>query len=170
MLFREHWQITFIILNRFCPLIKKNPTSLFLMDNIQLDGLPTKIKWKVHTVLCFKYKALYFFYKFIRYNQQIFYFLLFYVSFSADIIIHKFFEVYSTLSKKKDSRHEFSFSNWFTQPSTYSFKSQNLLSVTKVFCWWSLYQFFWEILYSIKRIFVFSLLWCTGQDLEYVKL
>ena len=28
--------MTFVILNRFCPLNKK-PTSLFLMDNIELD-------------------------------------------------------------------------------------------------------------------------------------
>ena len=30
-----------------------------------------------------------------------FYFLLFYISFSADIIFHKFLELHSTLSEKK---------------------------------------------------------------------
>ena len=41
---RDHRQITFVTLNGFSPLSKKNPTLLFLTDNIKLDGIPSKIK------------------------------------------------------------------------------------------------------------------------------
>ena len=98
LLVRDHWQITFITLNRFCALIKKNPTSLFLIDNIKLDGVPTKIKWKIHTLLYFKFKVPLI--KIYKINHQIFYLLLFYIVFSADIIFHKFLELHSTLSEK----------------------------------------------------------------------
>ena len=37
-------KITFVELNRFCPLSKKRTTSLFLMDNVKLDGISSKIK------------------------------------------------------------------------------------------------------------------------------
>ena len=40
---RDHRQITFVTLNRFC-LLKKTSHPLFLMDNIKLDGTPIKIK------------------------------------------------------------------------------------------------------------------------------
>ena len=60
LLVRDHWQITFITFNKFCLLIEKKSTSLFLIENIQLDGVPTKIKLKIHTHLYFKYKVTYF--------------------------------------------------------------------------------------------------------------
>ena len=41
---RNPQQITFVMLNRFWSLSKKPLISLFLMDNIKLDGMPTKIK------------------------------------------------------------------------------------------------------------------------------
>ena len=44
-------QITFVKLNGFCPLSKKNPTPLFLVDNIKMDGILTKIFSIVFRVL-----------------------------------------------------------------------------------------------------------------------
>ena len=49
---------------------------------------------------------------------------------------YNFLELHSTLSKK-DFRHKFSFFNRFTQTS-YPLNGQNLLSVIKVFCQFSL--------------------------------
>ena len=45
------------MLNRFCQLSKKNPLLLFLLDNIKLDGIPTKTEWKtqVYFTLYFKF-------------------------------------------------------------------------------------------------------------------
>ena len=40
---RDHWQINFVMLNIFC-LLRKTSHLLFLMDNIRLDGIPSKIK------------------------------------------------------------------------------------------------------------------------------
>ena len=40
---RDHQQITFVMLNRFS-LLRKTSHPLFLMDNIKLDGVPSKIK------------------------------------------------------------------------------------------------------------------------------
>ena len=51
---RDHQQITFVTLNRFCPLSKPPPfpspppKPLFLMDKTKMDGIPSKIKWKIH--------------------------------------------------------------------------------------------------------------------------
>ena len=44
---RDHQQITFVTTNRFCNL-SKTSNPLFLMDYIKLDGIPSKIKWKIH--------------------------------------------------------------------------------------------------------------------------
>ena len=48
------WQITFVTLNKFSLL---NTLLLFLMDSIKLDGVPSKIKWKIHGcfTLCHKF-------------------------------------------------------------------------------------------------------------------
>ena len=40
---RDYWQITFVMLKIFC-LLRKTSHLLFLMDNIKLDGIPSKIK------------------------------------------------------------------------------------------------------------------------------
>ena len=47
---RDHQQITFVTLHRFCLSNKKTPPPLFLKDNIKLNGIPTKITWKIHTL------------------------------------------------------------------------------------------------------------------------
>ena len=47
--FRDCLQITFVMLNRFCPLSNPPPPShpLFLMDNIKMDRMQTQIKCKI---------------------------------------------------------------------------------------------------------------------------
>ena len=53
---RDHWQITFVMLDRFC-LLRKTSHPLFLMDNIKLDGIPSKIKWKLHASFTLYFKS-----------------------------------------------------------------------------------------------------------------
>ena len=68
-------------------------------------------------------------------NHQVFYFLLFCISFC--ISRHPFSQIIRTsfsIIWKKDLRHKFSFSNGFTQPLPLRpLNSRNLLSVTKGF-------------------------------------
>ena len=46
---RDCQQLTFVTLNRFCPLSKPpTPHPLSLMDNIKMDKIPTKTKCKIH--------------------------------------------------------------------------------------------------------------------------
>ena len=50
---RDCQQITFVTFNRFCPLSNTPPplpSPPFLMDNIKMDRIPTKIKWKIHQI------------------------------------------------------------------------------------------------------------------------
>ena len=42
---RDCRQVTFVTIIKFCPL----PPPLFLTDKIKMDGIPTKIKWKLHS-------------------------------------------------------------------------------------------------------------------------
>ena len=81
---REHQQLTSVLLNRFYSLSKIHPhPSLFLTDNIKLDGISTKMKWKIYflSTLYFKFWRCFLWKKFLRYNHQTFYFLLFFISF-----------------------------------------------------------------------------------------
>ena len=107
---------------------------MFLTDNIKMDEILTKIFYIAFQVL----KVLLIKICKIRYLHQIFYFLLFFLAFtSADMIFYRFLEFHSILSESKDFRHKFSFFNGFTQtptPTPHPLNSQNLLSVTKVFC------------------------------------
>ena len=48
---RDHQQITFVMLNRFCLSSQTPHSPLFLMNIIKLDGIPTKIKWRIHALL-----------------------------------------------------------------------------------------------------------------------
>ena len=50
---RDPQQITFIILIRFWSLSKKPFISLFLTDNIKLEGILTKIKLKMQACFAF---------------------------------------------------------------------------------------------------------------------
>ena len=53
-------QIAFVILNRFCPLSKlpPTPTPLFLKNKTKLDGIPSKIKWKMHVFWYILFRVL----------------------------------------------------------------------------------------------------------------
>ena len=54
--FRDCQQITCAMLYIFCPLSKKTPTSLFLMVNIKMDRVQTKIKWKIYAFFTLYFK------------------------------------------------------------------------------------------------------------------
>ena len=114
LLVRDHWQITFITLNRFCALIKRKPTSLFFIDNIKLDGVPTKIKWKIHTFLYFKFKVhLIKIYK-IQPPDLLFIVVLHY--FFSRYHFSQIFRTSFNIIWKNNFRQEFSFSNGLTNP------------------------------------------------------
>ena len=106
---------TFVILNRFYPL-SKNPPLLFLMDNIKLDKITTKIKWKIHACLAF-------YFKFWRYFNKYHCIQISRTSFNLTV-------------QKKIFCHIISFVNrqWIPQP----LNDQNLLSKISIFCWCSL--------------------------------
>ena len=74
----------------------------YLTDNIKMDKIPTKINWKIHALFTLYFKFWkYFLQKVVKYNHQVFYFLLFLLAFtSADVIFQKFLELH-THSKKK---------------------------------------------------------------------
>ena len=84
------------------------PTPLFLMDNIKLDKLQTKIKWKIHAC-CFK------------------------LAFTAADIIFR--TSHNISEKKKDFCNIFSFFNRFILTLLLPLNDKNpLRSVAKVFC------------------------------------
>ena len=112
--------------------------------------MPTKIKWKIQAcfILYFNFeKGL--LWKVIRYSYQFIYFL-FYINFNISRYqFSRLFRLHSTLSEK-DFRRKFSFLNRFTQLHTFDpLNGQNLLSVTKFFCQFSLRC-------PLKRFFFFS--------------
>ena len=120
------------------------PPSLLLVDNIKMHGIPSKDKWKMQTLFALHFKFWkYFLWKFVRYIHQIFYFLLFYISFYI-LRYHQisFCTKFLTLIQyflKKDFRHKFFFFNGFTNPPITDplnplINSQNPLNMTKVFC------------------------------------
>ena len=104
--------------------------------------------------------------KVIRYSCQFIYFLL-YISFNISRYhFHNFLKLHSTLSQKDFSR-KFSFLNGFTQLYTPNpLSGQNLLSVTKFFCQfslrWPLKHFFGKnlLIKSCKSIFYESVVNC----------
>ena len=55
---RDPQQITFIMLVRFWSLRKKPFILLLLTDNINLDGIPTKIKLKIHAYFTIEFQVL----------------------------------------------------------------------------------------------------------------
>ena len=62
--------------------LSRLPLSLILTENVKLDGIPAKIKWKIHVPFTFYFKFWgYFLWQFIRCNHQFFHLLLFYISF-----------------------------------------------------------------------------------------
>ena len=111
----------FVTFNGFWLLSKKALTPLFLMDNIKLDGMPTKIKWKIQACFTLYFKFTFNFkvllWKVIRYMYQLFYFL-FYISFY--ISRYYFLQLFRTLLSEKGFCHKFSVFNRFTQRPPHS--------------------------------------------------
>ena len=130
--FLNNDKITFVTLNGFFP-FSKLPTPLFLTDNIEMDRIPTKIKWKIHIfILYFKFWR-YALQIFVRWSHQIFYLLFLLLSFY--ISRYHFSQIFRTLFNiifKKILSRIFFF-NGFTQ-IPHPLNDQNPLSVTKVFC------------------------------------
>ena len=99
---RDRQQITFVMLNRFCPLSKLSPTPLFLTNKIKLHGIPSKIKWKMDVFRIFKLLLIKK-YK-IELVNQFLYFLSFYITSAftwIDISFYKFLEPNPTFSGKR---------------------------------------------------------------------
>ena len=110
---RDCWQITFATPNGFCLLSNKNPTPLFLTDNIKTDRILSKIFYIVFQVL----KVLLI--KICKIQSLDLLFLVVFISFY--ISRYHFSQVFRTsfnIIWKKDFRHKFSFFNRFTQTPT----------------------------------------------------
>ena len=109
---------------------------MFLTDNIKLDGMPTKIKLKIEA--CF---TLYFKFwegasvKSYKIQLPVLLFLVSHQFLYQQILFYDFLELHSTVSEK-DFCHKISFFNGFTQ-TPHPLNSQNLLSITEVFCQFS---------------------------------
>ena len=57
-LYFDHWQITFVMVNRFPQLHKTcQHQPQFLMDNIKLDEIRSKIKWKLRASFTLYFKS-----------------------------------------------------------------------------------------------------------------
>lgn len=48
---RDHQQIIFVSVSRFHLSVKWNPHPIFIMENIKLDWIPTKIEWNMHVFI-----------------------------------------------------------------------------------------------------------------------
>ena len=138
-------QITFVTLNRFCPLSKPPRVVnhlLFLTDKAKLDGTPTKTKWKIHVswyIIFYVLKVLLRKEYKIKLVCQFLYFLSFYITSeftSADIIFNIYWKnIFIT---------NFHFLTDTPKPTTL------LLRVTKVFCWCSLnLENFWFYIWVV---------------------
>ena len=79
-------------------------TLLFLMSNIKLDGVPKKIKWKIHTLYTVFQGLKALLINIYKIQPSVFNFLLIYISFSivsADIIFHNFYKLHLTLIESR---------------------------------------------------------------------
>ena len=119
---RDCRQITFVLLNGFCPLSKKKTHSpLLLTDKIKMDRIRTKIKWKIHTlfILFEGLKVLLLIICKMQPLNLLFLLDLFHVRFyiSRYHFSLVFRALYSVIWKKY-FRYKFSFFNGFTHPPT----------------------------------------------------
>ena len=135
MFFRDCRQITFITLNRFCPLSKKNHPPL--LNGQYQDGWNTnqnqmKNTLFLHCISSFGGTSS------KNCSHWIFNFLFFFyiLAFtSADIIFSQIFKTSFNIIWKKKFRHKFSFFNGFNHPPPPNpLNGQNLLNLIKVFC------------------------------------
>ena len=126
------------MLVRFLSSSKKTFIPLLLTSNIKLDGIPTRIKLKIQAcfTLCFKFWEGT---SVKRYKMQplvLLFLVLHQLLYQQISSFYNFLELHSTLSEK-DFCRKFSFFNGFTQ-TPHPLNSQNLVSMTKVFCQFSL--------------------------------
>ena len=95
--------------DKFCLL--SNPCSLFLTDNIKLDGIPTEIKSNLN--ICFTFFQVLIEINPVNiYKTQLpvfFYFLLFYITFNSTYHFLRLFRISFNIDLKKDFHHKFSF-------------------------------------------------------------
>ena len=116
-------------------------TLLFLMSNIKLDGVPKKIKWKIHTLYTVFQGLKALLINIYKIQPSVFNFLLIYISFSivsADIIFHNFYKLYLTLIENRFFITNFPFlTDLIKRPPLPMLNRQNP-SVMKVFCQCSL--------------------------------
>ena len=119
--------------------------ALFLINNIKMDRIPTKFKWKRHALFTLYFKFLNIYIYFFKNLQQEMQSPLVFISFY--IRRYHFSQRFRTSFNtvwKKDFSHKFSLLadslNPPRPPPTNPFNSQNLLSVTKAFRWCSLSQ------------------------------
>ena len=89
------------MLNRFWTLSKSPLTPLFLTDNIKLDGIPTKIKWKIQASFTFYFKFWVFMWKDIRCSYQFFYFLFYISSYISRYHVLQLFETSFNITWKR---------------------------------------------------------------------
>ena len=142
---RDCQQITFVMLNGFCPLSNTTlpphpipyPSVLngqyqdgqYTKQNQMKNTCPFYILFQVLKVLLKTEPE-----KFVRQSHQVFYLLLFLLAFtSADIIFHKCLELFSIKKKKKIFFTNFPFL-MDSIKSPHSFDDQNRLRVRKAFC------------------------------------
>ena len=133
----DHQQITFVTINRFWPLA--------LADDIKLDGIQTKLKWKAHILLTlyFKFWRLLSL-KSFRIQWLLLFFLLFYISF---FISRYHFHNFWNFTWKTIFVRNFSFlTDLFRSPSPLTGK-----------LWWEWQRFFW-----ISPSFPNLVIWCQS--------
>ena len=128
--FRDCRQTTFVVLNRFCSLSKRPPHPLFLMDNISKNGYNTdqnQLKNTCRSYIVFKVLKVYTSYK--NFSATKFFILCYFYQ-----LLHQQISFFTNFFT--DFCHKYSFFKQIMQPlpPIHPLNSQNLLSVTEVFC------------------------------------
>ena len=118
------------------------------------DRILNKIKSKIHALftLCFQVLKVLLI-KICEIQPPDLFLLLFLLAFtSTDIIFHKCLELHSTLSEKNAFVTSFSFLTNSLNPHFHPVKGQNLLSMAKVFCWFSVKQTLGQSWHYIRNV------------------
>ena len=128
-------QITLIMLNRFWSLNKKPFTSLFLAGNIKLDGMPTKSKLKTQACFTLYFKCWEGTLKSYKIQLPVLScFVSYRFLYQQIATFYNFLELHWRLSEKDFVAN---FPCLMVHPNPPPLNNQNLLSVTKVFCQFS---------------------------------
>ena len=120
---------------------KKNPPPLFLTDNIKMDNIPTKIKWKIHALfkLYFKFILKVLLRKICKTQPPDRLFLVVFISlYISRYHFSQIFRTSSTLSEKKLFVTNFPFLIDSLRPPTPNGQNPLAKSVTTSFFWCSL--------------------------------